>query len=160
MDAAREYGVIEGSEAADYGNTFLEAPDVNIARVPQNGRTFEAYGEDPWLVARLAVANIQGIQSQGIIANVKHYAANNQEAERRSINEVIDERTLREIYLPAFEAAVKEGHVGSFMGAYNRINGAFCCENDLILNRILKKEWGFDGFVSSDFGAVHSTVDR
>ncbi len=157
VPAAREYGVVEASEAADFGNTLLEAPDINIARVPQNGRTFEAYGEDPLLVARLAVANILGIQSQGIIANVKHFAANNQEADRRTVNSEIDERTLRELYLPAFEASVKEGHVYSVMGAYNRLNGPYCCENDLLLNGILKKEWGFEGFVTSDFGAVHST---
>ena len=158
LDAAREYGVIAGRESLDYGNTFLEAPDINIARVPQNGRTFEAYGEDPFLVARLAVANIEGIQSQGIIANVKHYAANNQETERRTVDEIIDERTLREIYLPAFEASVKEGRVASLMGAYNKVNGAFCCENDGLLNQILRKEWGFEGFITSDFGAVHDTV--
>ena len=158
VDAAKEYGVIEGSESLDWGNTLLEAPDVNIARVPQNGRTFEAYGEDPYLVSRLAVANILGIQGQGIIANVKHFAANNQETDRGFVNAVIDERTLREIYLPAFEASVKEGHVASVMGAYNRLNGTYCCENDVLLTQILKKEWGFDGFVTSDFGAVHSTV--
>ena len=158
VSAAREYGVLEAAEAADFGNTLLEAPDINIARVPQNGRTFEAYGEDPFLVARLAVANILGIQSQGIIANVKHFAANNQEAARMSVNSEIDERTLRELYLPAFEASVKEGHVYSIMGAYNKLNGPYCCENDLLLNGILKKEWGFEGFVTSDFGAVHSTA--
>lgn len=159
LDAAREYGVISASEAADFGNTFFEAPDVNIARVPQNGRTFEAYGEDPFLVARLAVANIQGIQSQGIIANVKHYALNNQEKDRGKVNVDVDERTLREIYLPAFEAAVKEGNVASFMGAYNRYLGVYCCENDVLMNQILRKDWGFRGFVTSDFGAVHSTAN-
>ncbi len=158
VDAARAYGVIEGSEAVDWGNTLLEAPDINIARVPQNGRTFEAYGEDPFLVARLAVANILGIQSQGIIANVKHYAANNQESSRRTVSAVVDERTLREIYLPAFEASIKEAGAASLMGAYNKLDGTYCCENDILLNQILKKEWGFQGFVTSDFGAVHSTV--
>ena len=158
LAAAREYGVIEGSESLDFGNTLLEAPDINIARVPQNGRTFEAFGEDPYLVGRLSVANIIGIQSQGIIANVKHYAANNQEDFRTVVNAVIDERTLREIYLPAFEASVKEGGVASAMGAYNKVNGPYCCENDVLLNQILKKEWNFTGFVTSDFGAVHSTV--
>jgi len=159
VDAARDYGAVEAGEAADFGNTFFEAPDINIARVPQNGRTFEAYGEDPYLAARLAVANIQGIQSQGIIANVKHYAANNQETGRRTISVEVDERTLREIYLPAFEASVKEGHVASAMGAYNRLHGVYCCESALLLNQILKGEWAFDGFVTSDFGAVHSTVE-
>jgi len=158
LDAAKEYGVIEGSESLDWGNTLLEAPDINIARIPQNGRTFEAYGEDPYLVSRLAVANILGIQSQGIIANVKHFAANNQETGRGFVNAVIDERTLREIYLTAFEASVKEGHVASAMGAYNRLNGTYCCENGVLLDQILKKDWGFDGFVTSDFGAVHSTI--
>jgi beta-glucosidase len=157
-DAAREYGVIEAGEAADFGNTFFEAPDINIARVPQNGRTFEAYGEDPFLIGRLAVANIQGIQSAGIIANVKHYAVNNQENHRLTINAVVDERTLREIYLPAFEASVKEGQVASVMGAYNRLNGPYCCENDILMNQILRKDWAFKGFVTSDFGAVHSTA--
>ncbi len=159
IEGARQYGVIEAGEAADFGNTFFEAPDINIARVPQNGRTFEAYGEDPYLVGRLAVANILGIQSQGIIANVKHYAANNQETQRGSINVQVDERTLHEIYLPAFEASVKEGQVASFMGAYNKVNGVYCCENDVLLNQILRQQWGFRGFVTSDFGAVHSTVD-
>ena len=158
VDASKAYGVIAGSESADFGNTLLESPDINIARVPQNGRTFEAYGEDPFLVARLAVAHIQGVQSQGIIANVKHYAANNQEADRHSVNVDIDERTLREIYLPAFEASIKEGQCASLMGAYNKVNGFFCCENDILLNQILKKEWGFRGFVTSDFGAVNSTA--
>ena len=116
VDASKAYGVIAGSESVDFGNTLLESPDINIARVPQNGRTFEAYGEDPFLVARLAVAHIQGVQSQGIIANVKHYAANNQEADRHSVNVDIDERTLREIYLPAFEASIKEGQCASADG--------------------------------------------
>ncbi|HEX4086444.1 MAG TPA: glycoside hydrolase family 3 C-terminal domain-containing protein [Chthoniobacteraceae bacterium] len=158
LSAARQCGAIGAGEAADFGNTFFESPDVNIARVPQNGRTFEAYGEDPFLVSRLAVAYIQGVQGEGIIANVKHFDANNQETHRLGINAVIDERVLREIYLPAFEASVKEGHVASVMGAYNKINGAYCCQNGWLLNQVLKKEWGFDGFVSSDFGAVASTV--
>ncbi len=158
VDAARVYGQIAGSESAAYGNVLLEAPDINIARTPHNGRTFESFGEDPFLAGQLSVANILGIQGCGIIANVKHYAANNQEENRHKVNELIDERTLREIYLPAFEASVKEGHVGSLMAAYNKVNGQYCCENDYLLNQVLKKEWGFDGFVTSDFGAVHSTV--
>ena len=155
---ARRYGVVIGREAADLGNGLLEGPDVNIARVPQGGRTFEAFGEDPYLVGQTAVGVIQGIQSQGVIANVKHYAANNQETDRLWINEIVDERALREIYLPAFEASIKQGRAASIMGAYNKVNGHFACENDELLNRILKKEWGFRGFVTSDFGAVHSTV--
>ncbi len=155
---ARLNGEIIGAESKDIGNGLVEAPTINIARVPQNGRTFEGYGEDPHLVSQISVNNIIGMQSQGVIANVKHYAANNQETNRFTVNEEIDERTLREIYLPAFEASVKQGHVASLMCAYPRVNGTYCCENDILLNQILKKEWGFDGFVTSDFGAVHSTV--
>lgn len=155
---ANHYGVIIGKESGDLGEDLLEAPDVNIARVPQSGRTFEAFGEDPYLVSRMAVNEIEGIQSQGIIANVKHYAANNHEANRSRVNVIVDERTLHEIYLPAFEASVEEGHVASLMGAYNKVNGAFCCENAVLLDQILKRDWGFKGFVTSDFGAVHSTA--
>jgi beta-glucosidase len=155
---ARLNGTVIGSESKDIGNGLVEAPTINIARVPQNGRTFEGYGEDPYLISQISVSNIVGMQSQGVIANVKHYAANNQETNRFTVNEQIDERTLREIYLPAFEASVKQGHVASLMCAYPRVNGTYCCENDLLLNQILKKQRGFDGFVTSDFGAVHSTV--
>ena len=155
---ANHYGVIIGQEAKDLSEDLLEGPDVNIARVPQNGRTFEAFGEDPYLVSQMAVAEIQGIQSQDVIADVKHYAANNQENNRGSVNVIVDERTLHEIYLPAFEASVREGRVASIMGAYNKVNGKYCCENDELLNQILKQDWHFNGFVTSDFGAVHSTV--
>lgn len=157
-DLAKRYGVVIGSESKDLDEDLLEAPDINIARVPQNGRTFEAFGEDPYLVAQMSVNEIQGIQSQHVIANVKHYAANNQETQRGSINAVIDERTLHELYLPAFEASIKQGQVASIMGAYNKVNGTYCCENPELLNQILKKDWGFKGFVTSDFGAVHSTA--
>ncbi|MBU6411014.1 MAG: glycoside hydrolase family 3 C-terminal domain-containing protein, partial [Verrucomicrobia bacterium] len=155
---AQRYGVVIGREARDLTDGLLEGPDVNIARVPQNGRTFEAFGEDPCLVSQMAVAEIEGIQGQGVIANVKHYLANNQETDRFAVNEIVGERALREIYLPAFQAAVQEGHVASLMAAYPRVNGAYCCQNAEFLDQILKKEWGFQGFVTSDFGAVHSTV--
>ena len=157
VEAARTHGEIAAEEAGLLGN-LLESPDINIARMPHNGRTFEGFGEDPVLAGALAVANIQGIQGRGLIANVKHYAGNNQEANRFHVNDIIDERTLRELYLPAFEASIKEGHCDSLMGAYNKVNGAHCCENDLLLNQVLKGDWGFDGFVTSDFWAVHSTV--
>lgn len=156
--AAVRYGAIVGAEAKVLANGFVEAPDINIARVPQNGRTFEAFGEDPYLVSQITAANITGIQSQGVIAEAKHFAANNQEINRTTIDANIDERTLREIYLPAFEASVKQAHVGAVMCAYNKVNGAYSCENNLLLNQILKSEWSFDGVVTSDFGAVHSTV--
>lgn len=157
-ELAKLNGAIIGAESRDIGNGLVEAPTINIARVPQNGRTFEGYGEDPYLVARIAVNNILGIQGQGVIANVKHYAANNQETNRFTVNEEVDERALREIYLPAFEASISRGHAASLMCAYPRVNDLYCCENSLLLNDILKKEWGFDGFVTSDFGAVHSTA--
>ena len=114
---AKRYGAIAAEEAKDIGNALLEAPDINIARVPQNGRTFEGYGEDPYLAGQMSVGFILGVQSQGVIANVKHYVANNQETDRFTINEEIDERALREIYLPAFEMSIHEGKSGSVMCA-------------------------------------------
>jgi len=158
VEAARAHGDVAGGEAVLLGNILMEAPDINIARTPHNGRTFESFGEDPYLSARLAVADVQGMQSHPLIANVKHYAGNNQEQDRLRVNDVIDERTLRELYLPAFEAAIVEGQCASIMGAYNKVNGFFCCENDVLLNQILKGDWKFTGFVTSDFNAVHSTV--
>ena len=155
---ARQYGEVAATEAKDIGNVLLEAPTINIARVPQNGRTFEGYGEDPYLAGQMSLSNILGIQSQGVMANVKHYVANNQETERFTINEEIDERALREIYLPAFDVSVRQAHSASVMCAYPRVNGPFSCEDTPLLNDILKKEWKFQGFVLSDFGAVHSTV--
>jgi beta-glucosidase len=157
-ELSRTYGRIAAEETRSLGSNLLESPDINIARVPQGGRVFESYGEDPFLVGRLAVANIEGIQGTGVIANVKHYLANNQETNRGTINEIISERSLREIYMPAFEASVKEAHVASLMCAYPRVNGDFNCENKSLLLGIVKNEWGFDGFITSDFGAVHSTV--
>jgi len=158
VDLARQYGEIAGAESLDIGNSLLEAPTINVARVPQNGRTFEGYGEDPYLAGQLSAANITGIQSKGEIANVKHFAANNQETDRFVVNEIIDERTLREIYLPAFETSIKQGHSESVMCAYPRVNGVYDCESDFFLNQVLRKEWGFKGFVTSDFGATHSTA--
>src|SRR5436305_4046143 len=155
---ADSYGAIGGAETLDVGRNVLEGPTVGIARVPVNGREFEGYGEDPYLAAQMAVHDIDGTQGTGVIANVKHYVGNDQETNRFSVNDDVDERTLREIYLPPFEAAVKDAHVGSVMCAYPKVNGTFNCENPVLLNGILKKEWGFDGFVFSDFGALHSTV--
>lgn len=155
---ARAYGRLSGEETRARGAALLEAPAVNIVRVPQGGRTFETYSEDPFLTSRITVADIEGIQSAGVLANVKHFLANNQEADRMSLNAEIGERALHEIYLPAFEAAVKEAHVASVMCAYPRVNGVFDCENGPLLRGVLKDVWKFDGFVMSDFGAVHSTV--
>jgi len=157
-DLAYQYGDLTGAETRDLAHSLLEGPDINIARVPMNGRTFEGYGEDPYLAGQLAAANIQGIQHNGIIAEVKHYAANNQEANRFTIDEQIADRTLHEIYLPQFHAAVTQGKAGSVMCAYPQVNGAFACQNDTLLSTVLRGQWGFKGFVQSDFGAAHSTV--
>jgi beta-glucosidase len=156
--AAKEFGKVQGSETILLNYMVMQAPSMNIARVPQGGRVFEAFGEDPFLTSKIAVNNILGIQGEGAMAVAKHYAANNQETNRLSVNEIIDDRTLREIYLPAFEASVKQGKVASIMSAYNKVNGVYCSENNYLLNDILKDEWGFNGFVYSDFGATRSTV--
>lgn len=152
------YGKVLGVEARNLANELLEAPDINIARIPQGGRVFEAFGEDPYLAGRMSISEIVGIQSQHVIANVKHFAANNQEEGRHNMNETIGERALREIYLPAFEASVKEGHPASVMCAYPAVNGAFSCESDFLLRQVLRQEWGFRGFVTPDYLAVHNMV--
>ena len=155
---AADFGRIAAQETADRGEMLIEAPGVNIVRVPQNGRNFEYFGEDPYLSGRIAVPEIQAIQKQGVIAEVKHYAANSQESDRKTINEVIAERTLREIYLPAFKAAVKQGNVAAVMCAYPSVNGQFDCENVHLLKDVLRGDWGFKGFVQSDYTATHSTI--
>src|SRR5256886_6602122 len=156
--AATSFGTIAGQEVADRGEHLIEAPGVNITRVPRNGRNFEYFGEDPYLAGQLSVAEVQAIQAQGVLAEVKHYAANNQEDQRKTINEIIDERTLREISLPAFEATVKQGDVAAVMCAYPKVNGQFGCENTHLLGDVLRTDWGFQGFVQSDYTATHSTV--
>ena len=140
------------------GRNVILGPCVNIARLPLGGRTFEAYGEDPYLASRMAVSYIEGVQSEGAAATVKHFAANNQEYERGFVDEKIDYRTLNEIYFPAFKAAVEEAHVLCVMSAYNKINGQYCSENDYLLKMKLKDDWKFDGLVMSDWGAVHSSI--
>jgi beta-glucosidase len=157
-DLAHLYGVTEGRETANVGHNLLEAPDVNIVRVPQGGRAFENYGEDPYLAEQMAVANIKGIQSQGVMAEVKHYAANDQETNRKTINEEIDNRTLHEIHLPAFEDAVKKANVSTVMCAYPAINGSFSCENRYLLTDVLRDQWGFQGMIQSDASATHTAV--
>ena len=154
----RRYGAIEGIETRNQGRSIIEGPDVDLARVPVNGRTFEAYGEDPFLTGQMAMNDVRGIQSQGTIATVKHYAANNQEINRSTINELIDERTLHEIYLPGYEAGVRQGHSGAVMCAKNQVNGEFSCQSPELLQNILRDAWGFDGFVMSDFNSCHNTV--
>lgn len=146
-----------GQEARTRGKDIMLGPGVNILRTPLCGRNFEYLGEDPLLSGRMAAGYVRGAQSQDISSCVKHFAANNQEYERGSINVEMDERTLREIYLPAFKMVVQEGGVWSVMGAYNQLRGEHCCHNDYLLNKILKGEWGFQGLVMSDWGGVHET---
>jgi beta-glucosidase len=155
---AQEFGKIAGQEVADRGENIIEGPGVNIARVPQNGRNFEYFGEDPFLSGVMAVAEVRAIQQQGVMAEVKHFAANNQETDRKTINEIIDERTMREIYLPAFEAAIKQGGAGAVMAAYPSVNGRFCSENTHLLKDILRGDWGFKGFVQSDYTGTTNGV--
>jgi len=147
-----------GQEVKALGRDMILGPTVNINRVPLWGRNFEGYGEDPYLTSRLGVAYIKGVQSEGVIPSVKHFAANNEEFERHRIDAHVDERTLHEIYLPAFKAAVEEGGAWTVMSAYNRLNGTYCAENVPLLNDILKKEIGFKGFVISDWGSTYSTA--
>ena len=132
-------------------------PGVNIYRTPLGGRNFEYMGEDPWLASRMVVPYIQGLQSKGVAACVKHYALNNDEEYRHQVNVKISDRALHEIYLPAFKAAVQEGGAWSIMGAYNLYQGVHNCHNATMLNKILKKDWGFDGVVISDWGGCHNT---
>jgi beta-glucosidase len=155
---AEEVGVELGRDARSRGAAYLLGPGVNIYRAPMNGRNFEYFGEDPYLSGRIATAYIQGVQSQHVSAVIKHYLANNSEYARDDSNSIVDERALREIYLPVFEAGVKEGHVGSVMDSYNLINGAHATQNNYFNSEVLKRQWEFDGVLMSDWGAVHDTV--
>ncbi|NVO18530.1 MAG: glycoside hydrolase family 3 C-terminal domain-containing protein [Bacteroidetes bacterium] len=147
------------TETQAHGRNYLLGPCVNIHRLPIGGRNFESYGEDPWLTSRLVVSYIKALQARHVIPSVKHYALNNQEWQRTEVNVVADERTMREIYLPSFEAAVKEANVWTVMSAYNKVNDWWCSENKHLLTDILKNEWGFKGLVVSDWVSTHSTVD-
>jgi beta-glucosidase len=155
---ADRIGQAMGLEARARGVNILLAPGVNIQRVSVDGRNFEFYGEDPYLAGRIAAEFVRGVQSEGVIATVKHFAANNQETNRGSINEIISERALHEIYLPAFRAAIDQGHAWAVMAAYNRVNGDHAAENKVLLTDILRKRWGFKGLVMSDWGAAHKGV--
>lgn len=155
---AAGYGRVMGTEARYRGYQVIYGPMVNIVRTPLAGRDFETLGEDPQLAGDIAAAQIRAIQSQGVAAQVKHYAGNNQEAARKTASSDIDERTLHEIYLPAFEKAVKDGGVWSVMCAYNKVNGVYACENAQILRDVLIDLWKFDGVIGTDYPANHSTV--
>lgn len=158
VELAHTFGKSIGEEARARDKDVLLAPAFNIVRTPLGGRTFEYFTEDPFLDKKLVVPYVVGVQENDVAACIKHYAANNQETNRGTVDVKMDERTLREIYLPAFEAAVTEGKAYSVMGAYNKFRGDYLCENAYMLNGILKGEWAFNGIVISDWDAVHSTV--
>ncbi|WP_291285452.1 glycoside hydrolase family 3 C-terminal domain-containing protein [Flavobacterium sp.] len=151
------YGKSIGEEARYRNKNVLLGPGVNIYRSPLNGRNFEYMGEDPFLTSKMVVPYIKGVQANGVAACVKHFALNNQETGRNSVNVIVDDRALYEIYLPAFKAAVQEGDAWAIMGSYNKYKGQHCCHNEFLLNDILRKEWGFKGVVVSDWGGVHDT---
>ena len=158
-DAADLYGVSIGEEARFREKDVLLGPGVNIYRTPLCGRNFEYMGEDPYLAAQMVVPYVKGVQRQGVAACVKHYALNNEELHRHTVDVDLSDRALYEIYLPAFKAAVIEGKAWSIMGSYNKYRGTYACHNDRLLNKILKDEWGFDGVVISDWGGTHSTIE-
>lgn len=156
-DMALLYGKSIGEEARFRNKSVLLGPGVNIYRTPLNGRNFEYMGEDPYLASRMAVPYVKGVQSNGVAVCVKHFALNNNEINRHTSNPIVDDRTLYEIYLPAFRAAAQEGQAWSFMGGYNLFRGEHASYNPILMNDILKGEWGWDGAVISDWGAVHDT---
>jgi beta-glucosidase len=157
-ELAHKLGVGLGKDARARGVNFLLGPGVNIARSPIGGRNFEYLSEDPFLNSTLVVPFIEGVQSQGVIATVKHYALNDQEYNRHNVNVEVDERTMREIYLPAFEAAVTKGHVDAVMNSYNLINGVHATQDDFLNLKVLKGEWGFQGILMSDWDATYDGV--
>lgn len=158
-ERAHDMGHVLGEEARGRGKDVILAPGINIKRDPKCGRNFEYMSEDPKLAASMAVPFVQGVQENDVAACVKHFAVNCQETDRLMVDEDVDDRTLYEIYFPAFKAAVQEGNAYSIMGAYNKLNGYHCCENKNLLDLILRGEWGFDGTVISDWGGVHKTKE-
>jgi beta-glucosidase len=159
VDLIHKLGEAIAEECIALKVDVILGPGVNIKRTPLCGRNFEYYSEDPYLAGEMAVSFIKGVQSKGVGTSLKHFAANNQEYQRSTINSEVDDRTLWEIYLPAFEAAVKKAKPWTVMCSYNKLNGKYAAENHRLLTEILKDEWGFDGFVVSDWGAVHDRVD-
>jgi beta-glucosidase len=155
---AERVGVEIGRDARAKGVNFLLGPGLNIYRAPMNGRNFEYFGEDPFLASRIAVGYINGVQSRGVSATAKHFMANNSEFDRHNTDAIIDERTMREIYLPAFEAAVKEAHVGAVMNSYNLVNGVHATQNEMLNTEILKREWGFQGVLMSDWLSTYDGI--
>jgi len=156
-DMTREIAAAIAREAKAMGERVILAPTINIVRTPLWGRNFETFAEDPCLTAELAIAYVEGLQGEGVGASLKHYAVNNQEHRRMDVSAEVDERTLREIYLLAFERVVKAANPWTVMASYNKVNGTYASEHRYLLTDILKREWGYDGVVVSDWGAVHST---
>lgn len=158
-DVVNQTGHALGREARAYGvSMLLGTPNINIHRDPLGGRLFEGFSEDPCLVAKLAPEYVKGVQAEGVAANIKHFAANNQEKNRQGINETISERALQEIYFPGFRACVEQAQPATVMAAYNKINGTACTANEWLLDGILRKYWGFEGMVVSDWGAVYDPI--
>src|SRR6267378_4025371 len=157
-ELAERVGTELGRDARAKGVHFLLGPGVNIYRAPMNGRNFEYLGEDPFLASRIAVGYIKGVQDQGVSATVKHFMGNNSEYDRHNTDSAMDERTMREIYLPVFEAAVREAHVGAIMDSYNLTNGAHMTQNDYLNTDVAKKEWGFAGIIMSDWTSTYDAV--
>jgi beta-glucosidase len=157
-ELAYKYGTGMAKEARLRGKDMLLGPAINIQRIPTGGRTYEYLSEDPYLSSLLSVQYTKGVQDNGVAVCLKHYALNNQENNRGTVNVIIGERAMREIYLPPFRAAVEEADAYGIMPAYNKVNGFWCAENDILLNQILRKEWGFGGMAISDWGGTHSTV--
>ena len=155
---AERVGTEIGRDARAKGVNFLLGPGVNIYRAPMNGRNFEYFGEDPFLASRIAVGYIKGVQGQGVSATIKHFMGNNSEFDRHNTDSVIDERTLREIYLPVFEAAVRDAHVGAVMDSYNLVNGVHSTQNSYLNTEVLKKEWGFAGVLMSDWTSTYDGI--
>jgi beta-glucosidase len=158
-ELAYSYGTGMAREARLRGKDMILGPAINIQRVPTGGRTYEYLSEDPFLSSKMAVGYTKGAQENGVAVCIKHFALNNQENNRGNVNAIIGERAMREIYLPPFRASVEEADAYGVMAAYNKVNGWWCAENDLLLNKILRKEWGFAGMVISDWGGTHSTVN-
>ena len=158
VDLIDELGGALARDCLARGVNILLGPGVNIHRLPTGGRNFESFGEDPYLAAHIAVAYIRGLQRENVAACVKHFACNNQELKRHHMDAVVDERTLHEIYFPAFKAAVQEANVWTVMGAYNLLHGDYCCESKYLLDDVLKKQWGFEGVVISDWEGISDTV--
>ena len=159
VDLIHKLGKAIADECIALNVDVVLGPGVNMKRTPVCGRNFEYYSEDPFLAGEMAASFINGVQSKGVGTSLKHFAANNQEYQRSTINSEVDERALREIYLPAFEMAVKKAKPWTVMCSYNKLNGTYAAENHRLLTEILRDEWGYEGFVVSDWGAVHDRVE-